>query len=82
MHVQIDGTPLSGGGVAMTASSVSIGTSRAPSLFGGSVTSLNGTEIGAHVTSGDGHTLLLSVALQIAASGGGASGTLNVNPVQ
>lgn len=82
MHVRIDGTPLSGGGVAMTASSVSIGTSRAPSLFTGSVTSLDGTQIGARVTSTDGHTLLLSVALQVQPGSDSTSGALSVNPVQ
>jgi hypothetical protein len=82
LHVRIDGTPVAGGGVAMTASAVSIGTSSTPALFSGTVTSLDGTQIGARVSSSDGHTLLLSVALQIDARSGSASGTLAVNPVQ
>jgi sulfoxide reductase heme-binding subunit YedZ len=82
LHVRIDGTPVAGGGVAMTASSVWIGTSQSPELFSGAVTSLDGTQIGARVSSSDGHTLLLSVALQIDARSGATSGTLQVNPVQ
>ena len=82
LHVQIDGTPVAGGGVQMTASSVSIGTASSPALFSGAVTALDGTQISARVTSGDGHTLTLTVALQIDTTSGTASGTLEVAPVQ
>ena len=82
LHVLIDGTPVAGGGVQMTASTVSIGTASSPTLFSGAVTSLQGTQIGARVTSGDGHTLTLTVALQLNASSGSATGTVQVNPVQ
>ena len=82
LHVRIDGTPVAGGGVQMTASSVSIGTSSIPALFSGAVTALDGTQIGARVTSGDGHTLTLTVALNLDAASGTATGTLQVDPVQ
>ena len=81
LHVRIDGTPVAGGGVQMTASSVSIGTSSSPELFSGAVTALAGTQIGARVTSADGHTLTLTVALELNTAGGTATGTLQVNPV-
>jgi len=82
MRVRIDGTPVAGGGVQMTASSVSIGTSASPTLFSGTVTSLDGTQIGARVSSSDGHSLVLAVALQLDPARGSASGTVEVNPVQ
>ena len=81
LHLEIDGTPVAGGGVAMTASAVSIGTAASPSLFSGAVTSLQGTLIGARVRSTDGHTLTLTVALRIDPAGGTAGGTVEVNPV-
>jgi len=82
LHVRIDGTPVAGGGVQMTASTVSIGTSSSPALFSGAVTALDGTQIGARVTSGDGHSLTLTVALSLDPASGTATGTLQVDPVQ
>ena len=82
LHVRIDGTPVAGGGVQMTASTVSIGTSSNPALFSGAVTSLEGTQIGARVSSGDGHTLMITVALELDAARGSATGTVQVNPIQ
>jgi hypothetical protein len=82
LHVRIDGTPVAGGGVQMTASTVSIGTSSSPALFSGAVTALDGTQIGARVTSGDGHSLTLTVALNLDPASGTATGTLQVDPVQ
>ena len=82
LHVRIEGTPVVGGGVQMTASSVSIGTSSSPALFNGAVTALNGTQIGARVTSADGHTLTLTAALNINAASATATGTLQVSPGQ
>jgi hypothetical protein len=82
LHVRIDGTPVAGGGVQMTASSVSIGTPSSPTLFSGAVTSLAGTQIGARVTSSDGHTLTLLVGLELNATSGSATGTVEVSPVQ
>jgi sulfoxide reductase heme-binding subunit YedZ len=82
LHVRIDGTPVAGGGVQMTASTVSIGTSSSPALFSGAVTALAGTQISARVTSADGHTLTLTVALELDTASGAANGTLQVDPVQ
>jgi DMSO/TMAO reductase YedYZ heme-binding membrane subunit len=81
IHLEIDGTPVAGGGVSMTASAVSIGTVASPSLFSGSVTSLEGTQIGARVRSTDGHSLDLIVALRLDPANGTAGGTVEVNPV-
>ena len=66
----------------MTASTVSIGTSSSPTLFSGAVTALAGTQISARVTSADGHTLTLTVALELDTASGAANGTLQVDPVQ
>ena len=82
LHVRIDGTPVAGGGVQMTGSTVAIGTPSSPALFSGAVTALDGTQIGARVTSGDGHTLTLTVALELDPTRGTATGTLQVGPVQ
>jgi hypothetical protein len=51
-----------------------------PQLFTGAITSLEGTEIGARVTSTDGQALALAVSLQINA--GSATGTVQVSPTQ
>ena len=81
LDVRIVGTPLAGGGVQMTSSAVTIGPAATPALYGGSITALNGTDIGARVASVNGHSLALAIALRIDASGS-ASGTLQVTPVQ
>jgi hypothetical protein len=75
VNVQIDGQPLAGGGVAMTSSSASIGPSSSPTLYRGTVVSLDGTSMLARVSSADGHSLTLELALQISAAGS-ATGTI------
>jgi sulfoxide reductase heme-binding subunit YedZ len=80
VHVRIDGNVVSGSGVQMTASSVSIGTLSSPTLYQGAITSLDGTQISARVASADGHALALGFALQVDAAAGSASGTVAVTP--
>ena len=81
LRIRIDGTPAAGGGVQMTASRVSIGSTSNPTLFSGSVTALDGTQISARVSSADGHTLTLTAALDINAGSAAATGTLQVDPI-
>ena len=80
LRLAIVGNALAGGGVQMTSSTVSLGTAANPTSFTGSITSLNGTDIAARVSSTDGHALTLALALSISPSGGSASGTLQVTP--
>jgi DMSO/TMAO reductase YedYZ heme-binding membrane subunit len=77
MAIQIDGSQEAGGGVAMTASSVSIGNAADPRRFTGAISSLDGTAIDARVASTDGQQLTIALALQIADSGS-ATGTIRV----
>ena len=80
LDVRIYGQPLVGGGVQMTASSVSIGTAADPTQYSGAVTGLDGTNINARVSSAGGRTLAIDVALQIDAASGSASGNVQVIP--
>ena len=66
----------------MTASSVADRHRADPSLFNGAISSLDGTQIGARVTSADGHDAALDIALRSTPAGSARSGTLDVNPVQ
>ncbi len=80
LRLEIVGNSVSGGGVQMTSSSASIGTAANPTRFSGVITSLNGTDIAARVSSPDGGALALAVALQINPSTGSALGTLRATP--
>ena len=80
LDVRITGQPLGGGGVQMTASSVAIGPTSNPTLFTGSITALEGTNIGARVTAADARSLALALALTINPGSSSASGTVQVTP--
>jgi ferric reductase like protein len=81
MALEILGEENGGGGVAMTSSSVSAGSAAQPKLFSGAITSLQGTDIAARVTSTAGQQLDISLALQITASAT-ATGTVQVTATQ
>jgi sulfoxide reductase heme-binding subunit YedZ len=81
LHLHIQGPPAQGGGVAMTSSSVILGTSAAPRLYVGSVSSLNGNQLLARVSSAAGRALDLQVTVAVDAGGGQASGTVSARPV-
>jgi hypothetical protein len=76
-HVEITGEQ-QGGGVQMTSSAVTIGTARDSGEFSGEVSSLDGTDIDADVSSGS-QTLKLVMALQLRS--GAVSGTLELTPI-
>jgi hypothetical protein len=80
MHLTIVGNAVAGGGVTMTSSTVSLGTAANPTIFTGSITSLNGTDIAARVSSTDGQVLTLVLVLSINPSSGSVTGALQVNP--
>ena len=78
--IRIDGQPLAGGGVEMTSSTVTLGTSATPAIYSGHVTALAGTSIQARVSSRRGSLALLA-RLQIDASSGSVTGNLTAEPV-
>jgi sulfoxide reductase heme-binding subunit YedZ len=82
LQLAIFGNAVSSGGVAMTSSTVSLGTAAQPTMFAGSITSLNGTDIAARVSSTGGQTLTLVLVLSINSSTGSTTGTLQVTPSQ
>ncbi|HEX4036335.1 MAG TPA: ferric reductase-like transmembrane domain-containing protein [Solirubrobacteraceae bacterium] len=80
IHVQLIGRP-AGGGVAMTQSSVSAGTSSAPQRFTGTITALRDTDIAARVSSSS-QVLTLELTLQIDPGSRTVTGTAEVSPNQ
>jgi hypothetical protein len=64
LDIRIDGQPLGGGGVAMTSSTVTLGTSATPALYRERVIGLDGTGVEARA-SGTRGSLILLARLQI-----------------
>jgi Ferric reductase like transmembrane component len=80
LDIRIDGHPVgAGGGVAMTSSAVTLGTSATPALYSGRVTALEGTSVEARVTGMRGSLILLT-QLEIDPRSGSVTGTLNAQP--
>lgn len=79
LEIRIDGRPLSGGGVAMTASTVTSGTSSNPALYRGRITGLEGANVAARVRSAQGSLALLA-RLQIDPRSGTVTGTMSARP--
>jgi hypothetical protein len=79
-HIRIRGVPVSGGGVRMTTSRVTLGPQSNPDQYIGRVTSLAGSDLAASVSDGSGSTLSVLARLQIAAGPGSAAGTVIVAP--
>jgi hypothetical protein len=77
IQIRLRGQPLQGGGIQMTSSRVTLGTQSSPGMYGGRVTSLQGTSIGAQVRDPGGHTLRLAFHLQIDSTNGSAAGTVS-----
>lgn len=76
LDVTITGQPLEGGGVAMSAGSVSLGPRGNPQLYSGRVVALRGSRILASA-SGPGTTMRLSIDLSIDQADGAVSGTVH-----
>ncbi|MDQ1521745.1 MAG: hypothetical protein QOI55_2818, partial [Actinomycetota bacterium] len=69
VHVALQGDALAGGGITMQQSRAYLGTTATPSLYAGTITSLNGTTIVATLRSADGHHAQLTLELTIDATG-------------
>ena len=80
LAINLQGPPISGGGIQMTSSSVSLGTGSDPTLYRGTVTALQGTNITASIRDSSGHLLNLTASLQIDPSTGAASGSVQATP--
>lgn len=80
LGIRIEGSPIAGGGVQMSASRVTLGTASNPDRYLGSVTALQGTEVAAAVTDQRGTRLSVMANLQIAPGPGTVAGTVTVSP--
>ena len=81
LHIQIDGEPISGGGVQMSSSAVSLGTAADPTAYLGGVVALDGSNVHARVRSADGGHLGLIAQLAITPGSSAVSGTLVVRTI-
>ena len=80
LAIRLRGQAIGGGGIEMTSSDVTLGSQSNPGEYRGHVTSLQGTNIAAHVSDGSGHQLGVVAQLNIDPNTGAASGTVNVTP--
>jgi hypothetical protein len=81
LEIRIDGRPLGGGGVAMSASHVTLGSAASLSLYRGQITGLEGTTVAARVRSRRG-ALALVAQLQIDSGSGAVSGAVSAQPTR
>jgi hypothetical protein len=65
LHVEIEGTPLAGGGVRMNRGTVLLGTAGAPDRYRGEITSLEGTSIAATARSPGGSRISLAMQFTV-----------------
>jgi hypothetical protein len=81
LDIRIVGEPIEGGGVQMTNSSVTLGSSDHPTEYSGRVTALQGTDVAALLRNSSGSAVRLVARLQLDPSGGSVSGTVRVDRV-
>jgi len=74
LHVVLQGPALDNGGIQMTQSSATLGSTASPSLYQGRVVGLQGTSMTAALRRADGTALQLSIQLQIDSSTGTVTG--------
>jgi hypothetical protein len=75
VRVVLRGFALDGGGVSMTASGVAFA-ARGSALYQGAIVGLDGTQVAARLSDGSGHTLDLSLDLQLSRSSDALTGTV------
>ncbi len=80
LHIRIRGRAIAGGGVRMTASRVTLGPASNPDQYNGHVTGLQGSEIAATVSDGNGSTVALIARLEISLGPGTATGVVTAGP--
>jgi sulfoxide reductase heme-binding subunit YedZ len=79
LRIHLRGQPLGDGGLQMTSSTVTLGTSSIPVNYRGTVTGLEGTNIAARVSDPAGRTLNVVARLQIDQNSGTVSGVVSVS---
>jgi hypothetical protein len=79
LDIRIIGQALGGGGVQLTRSRVTLGSSADPAQYSGRVTSLRGTDLGARLRNSSGAVVQLAARLQLDPSGS-IGGTVRVSP--
>ena len=79
LHIRIVGQPLSGGGVTMQDSHVTLGPLSDPGLYAGRVISLSGSEVVATLARSDGRALQLRARLNIDSQSASVTGRLNAD---
>ncbi len=82
MSVQLQGAPLSGGGVQASASAVSLGTTAVPQLYVGRIDSLAGSRLHAVLADATGQRLGLTLSLKIDRAHGSVAGTMHGTEVR
>jgi methionine sulfoxide reductase heme-binding subunit len=80
LSVTLRGRPLTGGGLHMTSSQVTLGPGSNSGQYRGSVTGLDGTNIRALVRGSNGQRLTVVAKLRLSSGGGSLSGTVSVTP--
>ncbi len=78
LAVHLRGAPIAGGGLQMTSSEVTLGTTKDPVVYRGHVTGLQGTDLTATLTDAQGRSLNLVARLTIDQASGAATGTVSV----
>jgi hypothetical protein len=80
LAITLRGQALNNGGLDLTSSDVTLGTSSDPRQYRGTVTQLAGTNVTAEVSDGHGHQVKVIAALQINTDNGSASASVSVGP--
>jgi hypothetical protein len=82
LEIAIEGQALSGGGVSLSSSHVTLGSSGAPALYRGRIVELSGNHILAAARGSDGRELSLDISLEGHPAAGTVSGTMAASPAQ
>jgi hypothetical protein len=80
LDIRIIGQSLDGGGVQMTQSRVTLGSSTDPTQYIGTITALQGTNMAARLRNSSGSVLRLAAQLQLGSNGESVGGTVRVAP--
>lgn len=80
LHVTVEGTPLSGGGVSMQSGRVSLGVAGTPNLYRGTIATLDGTSVQASLRGPNGAAIALSMNFTVDAASNFVGGTVSARP--